>query len=131
MAGSELTNDPNQELRERIRLLEQLAEEHKLGTARLGCEPMAPVHVHEEYPEHDWRREEDGTVDRFAYEVSYCNGPVCERCGWSFCTHCNPNGWTTPCVIDEYLCPVCGRKLYGKDTRCDGCGQAIDRGDGA
>lgn len=38
---------------------------------------------------HEWRRDEDGEVDIFAYtEGQYCNGPECVKCGYGFCHHC-------------------------------------------
>ena len=44
-----------------------------------------------EWPEHDWKREEDGSIDIFGYESGdYHNGPGCKRCGWGYCHHCDP-----------------------------------------
>ena len=85
-----------------------------------------PIHVHKEYPEHDWRRNEDGKIDEFAYDGGYHNGPMCKRCYYSFCMHCNPDGWNEePCIIDKYKCPKCGRHI-GKGTKfCSDCGQAV------
>lgn len=85
-----------------------------------------PVHIHEEYPEHDWERDEDGKIDWFALDYGFHNGPGCSRCNYSFCIHCDPNGWNKrPCVIDEYRCPSCG-KYVCKGTRfCDICGQGM------
>lgn len=48
------------------------------------------VHFHQEFPEHDWARDEDGKIDEFAMEYEYHNGPYCNRCGYSFCIHCTP-----------------------------------------
>lgn len=92
--------------------------------SRLTIRPL--VHKHEEYPEHQWIRNENGNIDHFAMEVGYCNGPVCKRCGYSFCEHCEPDGWDKRlCVIDEYYCPNCGRLMHEKDKFCRNCGQAI------
>lgn len=33
--------------------------------------PKLLDHIHEEYPEHDWEREEDGSIDEFAMEYDY------------------------------------------------------------
>lgn len=45
--------------------------------------------------EHTWKRREHGTIDNFAMENGYHNGPVCTRCGYSFCEHCDEDGYTT------------------------------------
>lgn len=89
-------------------------------------EAKPPVHIHEEYPEHDWERKENGDIDNFAYDGDYHNGPMCKRCYYSFCIHCDLDGWNKkPCIIDEYKCPKCGRCI-GKGTKfCRHCGQAV------
>ena len=92
-------------------------------------EAKPPIHVHEEYPEHDWETDEDGKIDEWAMEYEYHNGPMCKRCGYSFCVHCKPNGWNEkPCVIDYYQCPKCGKRMH-KDFEniayCEKCGQAV------
>lgn len=76
------------------------------------------------YPRHKWM-EEDGKIDAFAYSSGYCNGPMCERCYYSFCEHCNPGGWEEECVVEDYICPSCGEKVNRKNTHCK-CGQALD-----
>lgn len=90
--------------------------------------PMKPYHVHEEYPEHLWKRDKNGEIDVWAFEYEYHNGPVCTRCYHSECEHCNED-WkkdpTEPCVIDKDICPICGTAL-GKPKYCPECGQAID-----
>lgn len=88
--------------------------------------PKPLIHKHEEYPEHQWERTENGEIDDGAMMYENHNGPVCERCGYMFCIFCDPNGWDKePCVIDEYYCPNCGRLIYEKDKFCSNCGQAI------
>lgn len=38
---------------------------------------------------HIWRRDEDGSLDIFAYNPrDPHNGPECIRCGYGFCHHC-------------------------------------------
>lgn len=37
---------------------------------------------------HEWATNDDGSVDFFGYDVEYCNGPRCVRCGYAFCEHC-------------------------------------------
>ena len=92
-------------------------------------EPKPPIHIHEEYPEHDWVTDKDGNIDEWAMEYEYHNGPACKRCGYSFCEHCKPNGWNEkPCVVDYYQCPKCRKHIpkYGKNIEhCVHCGQAV------
>lgn len=76
------------------------------------------------YPRHKWM-EEDGKIDEFAYSSGYCNGPMCERCYYSFCEHCNPDGWEEECIVEDYICPSCGEKVNRKNTHCK-CGQKLD-----
>ena len=82
-----------------------------------------------EWPEHDWIRQCDdyleatdyedmlkqntprtraeSPIDIWAYEVGYCNGPRCARCGEEFCKHCEYDRWERiedgepdgPCVV--------------------------------
>lgn len=89
-------------------------------------EAKPPVHIHEEYPEHDWERKENGDIDDFAYDGDYHNGPMCKRCYYSFCIYCDPNGWNKkPCIIDEYKCPKCGRYISKGTKFCSDCGQEV------
>lgn len=92
-------------------------------------EPKTPIHIHEEYPEHDWETDEDGNIDEFAMDYGFHNGPACKRCGYSFCEHCKPNGWNDePCVIDYYQCPKCGKMMFKGSENivyCGKCGQAV------
>lgn len=93
--------------------------------------PARPIHIHEEYPEHDWARNFKGEIDLFAASYEFHNGPRCVRCHHSECEHCNPY-WEIapeePCVVDYDACPTCGSKLdrWDKDPFCSKCGQAID-----
>jgi len=96
-------------------------------------EPQPPKHIHEEYPEHDWERNKDGSIDEFAMDGDFHNGPCCKRCHDSFCIFCEPDGYEThkPCIVDEDRCPKCGNKLFKpwnkarKITYCMDCGQAV------
>ena len=94
-------------------------------------EPRKPVHIHEEYPEHLWKRNSDVTIDTSAMDSGFHNGPYCTRCHHSECEHCNPN-WETkpeePCVVDKDVCPACGKDLdyWHKGNYCRECGQALD-----
>lgn len=92
-------------------------------------EKMKVIHIHTEYPEHDWIKDDDGEIDEWMLDVGYHNGPMCSRCNHSFCVHCETyeenNG---PCVTDEWKCPNCGCK-FGPSPYynfCYNCGQALD-----
>ena len=93
-------------------------------------EPKVPIHIHEEYPEHDWEKDKDGNIDEFAMDYGFHNGPACKRCGYSFCMHCKPNGWNEKlCVIDYYQCPKCGTHIIKNDRKiqyCEKCGQTVE-----
>lgn len=84
------------------------------------------IHIHNEYPEHDWFKDEDGKIDMWALDSGFHNGPMCKRCGESFCLHCNPN-WEqdSPCVEDYYMCPNCGTEV-SRCNFCPECGQALN-----
>lgn len=99
---------------------EQIMELKERDTAK------AILHIHQEFSEHQWRRTAEGKIDEFAMCFDYHNGPVCERCGYSFCEHCEPNGWNEePCVIDEYRCPTCNENIGRSDKYCKKCGQRL------
>lgn len=38
---------------------------------------------------HQWRTNEDGSIDIFGYDAGLHNGPICVLCGYSFCHHCS------------------------------------------
>jgi len=40
---------------------------------------------------HEWRKNDDGTVDVFGLDddIGFHNGPICVKCYYSFCEHCN------------------------------------------
>lgn len=86
-----------------------------------------PIHIHKEYPEHDWETYEDGNIDESAMSYGFHNGPYCKRCGYSFCVHCKPNGWSErPCVIDYYQCPKCERRISKGIKFCSDRGQEVE-----
>lgn len=93
--------------------------------------PRLIIHKHEEYPQHSWRLSENGEIDTAAWGAGIHNGPVCVRCGFSFCEICNPKGYDSgPCIVDEYHCPNCDQELDKNDRFCKFCGQAILKGEG-
>lgn len=40
---------------------------------------------------HNWEKNEDGTVNEFAWESGYHNGVFCVDCGKSVCVCCHPD----------------------------------------
>lgn len=48
--------------------------------------------------QHEWKRNEDGTIDEFVIECAdedghWHNGPQCVKCGYSFCMFCDVKQW--------------------------------------
>lgn len=84
-----------------------------------------PIYKEAKYKEHKWRLDEGGKINHFAFVSGYCNGPVCERCHYSFCEHCNPNGYGKSCIVKRYTCPTCNQKVAYKQNFCD-CSQKLD-----
>lgn len=41
--------------------------------------------------EHEWRTHEEAPdkIDTFAYSIGIHNGPVCVKCGYSYCQNCD------------------------------------------
>lgn len=93
--------------------------------------PKKPIHIHEEYEKHQWKKDKNGNIDLWAVSGGFCNGPMCERCFHSTCEHCNPNYDDEPCIVDKKICPTCSARLdgWGKPKYCDKCGQALDWSD--
>lgn len=93
---------------------------------------MKVVHIHEEWQEHDWYRNKDGSIDFFASEDDHHNGPLCRRCYYAFCEHCVNSvdkalEEDLPCVVDEYKCPNCNKTLLLDNQKfCDECGTKLD-----
>ena len=60
------------------------------GSSAPACSPKRPYESKRGARGHVWKRDEDGTIDIFAYNPSeYCNGPQCVKCGYGFCHHCH------------------------------------------
>lgn len=95
---------------------------------RMIARPM--VYKREEYSGHQWRLL-NCKIDTYAGDEDFHAGPECERCGFSFCTACEPDGFEKYrddlCVVEGYYCPNCGRELNVKDKFCRHCGQKILR----
>lgn len=52
-----------------------------------------------QWPEHAWKKNADGTIDTCASDYEHHNGPMCERCCYSYCEHCQDGpDKGVPCV---------------------------------
>lgn len=81
----------------------------------------------ERIKKHLWRIDPDtGEVDEFAICNGYHNGPVCEKCGYFFCEHCNPDGWNDECQEEHYKCSVCGKEELSTSNYCSNCGAKME-----
>lgn len=90
--------------------------------------PKKPIHKREEFPTHDWVKNSDGSIDEWAVDCGFHNGPMCKRCGHSFCVHCVEDvekELSATCEYSYYLCPTCGEEVDYKEHHCK-CGQAIE-----
>ena len=97
-------------------------------------EPKKIIHHKKIYPYHEWALNENGQLDNWAFEVGFHNGYACIRCNYTFCEHCEPNGFETakkiPCVVEYDTCPNCNEKIYlfsEKDKYCRYCGQRVEK----
>lgn len=106
---------------------EEFVEAGRMAIRLLKKEiPKKPVFHEERHEHHSWIKDEDGEIDNFAMEYEYHNGPICEFCGYSFCEHCNPDGYNdTNCYISWHTCPTCGTSVCKSNKRCQ-CGQVLD-----
>lgn len=104
-----------------VKDLEVVREAAEFLTARPA------IHIHKEYPEHEWKRKENGEIDDCAFDMDNHNGPMCVRCWDSFCIWCEPNGFETHkrCVVDWYECPECGGAVPEGQGHCAHCGKGI------
>lgn len=79
---------------------------------------------------HKWLLREDGTINEFAFNQGFCNGPVCEICGSGVCVHCNPDWKQSKCDDEHFECSECGEiSEYGKEKFCPECGTPMDEGE--
>lgn len=89
------------------------------------------VHHKKVYPHHKWRLNENGEPDEWAFEYGYHNGYSCQRCGYCFCMHCDPDGFDKePCIVEYNTCPYCGENIFNYKNifYCYKCGGKIDGG---
>lgn len=88
-----------------------------------------PKWVDEVFAHHDWKKDENGEIDMFAYEFEYHNGPVCQRCDESFCIHCEDDIDTKlneHCICHYYICPTCNERVFKNISHHCRCGQKLD-----
>jgi hypothetical protein len=60
---------------------------------------------------HDWKKNEDGSIDIWAMDGDRCNGPSCIRCGLSYCQHCEPD-WLESSLKQPCSVPALGYSEY-------------------
>lgn len=113
----------------------ELEKYHKIGTldeCRTAMEkqtPKEPQRVYIKHGKHEWKKDENGEIDYFAWSSGYCNGVVCEVCGKTVCVHCHPDyEEMQDCKGEYFLCPNCGKKHYERSACCE-CGQILKWGD--
>lgn len=88
-----------------------------------NVKPIVTAHWQERY-EHRWKKIE-GTdkIDNFAgVDYGFHNGPLCVKCGLSFCEHCEPEKFSSSCPVPHYKCSVCGYESDTKTPFCANCG---------
>lgn len=71
---------------------------------RLTPKPL--IHKHEEFPEHDWYRTEDGEIDEFAMSVGFHNGPC----------HTEANLRDSEMCKKMTSCPECRKAYWGEEV---------------
>lgn len=76
---------------------------------------------------HTYCRDKDGSIDTYAFEIAHHNGPVCERCHYSFCVGCEPDGYeNTNCEKnDDCSCEKCNKGVSEDDNFCPKCGNNL------
>lgn len=50
------------------------------------------------WSEHYWKRLANGEIDDFGLESEHHNGPMCARCYYAYCEHCQ-DGPDQPCAV--------------------------------
>ncbi len=88
--------------------------------------PRKPLHIHEEYDKHEWKKDENGNVDEWAFEQGLCAGVVCERCGESVCVWCEPDYDKGKCVVKKDVCPNCNSEVTKQYKHCPECRQKLE-----
>ena len=77
-----------------------------------------------ELHEHQWKKY-DGSdkIDPFAgVDFEFHNGPLCVKCGLSFCEHCEPEKYLSVCPVPHYKCSICGHESDTNSPFCPNCG---------
>ena len=87
---------------------------------------MKVIHHYQENTKHDWYLNEDGDIDVWQLDEGFHNGPRCRSCGYTFCEHCNPDGYNSMCVRDWHECPRCGTEVRSTQKYCSQCGVKLD-----
>lgn len=97
--------------------------------------PKKPIWVEELYEHHDWEKDDNGNIDRWAMSSEFCNGPMCSRCYRSFCEHCHVEDYdemiNEKCDCSHFECPTCHKEIivsWSENQKgvCRHCGQILD-----
>lgn len=85
---------------------------------------------------HDWKRNQDGTIDESARCDWFCRGPVCKICNYSFwvqsdekCFKIDPeirSEYDKESCIPHYTCGNCNAILKDEDKYCANCGAKLE-----
>ncbi len=77
-----------------------------------------------ENKKHLWKLDSEKNVDEWAFSEGYHNGPMCVKCGKSFCLHCSGSSKTMheDCDVIDYICSECGEVSEKKSKYCSECG---------
>ena len=79
--------------------------------------------------EHLWCKDDDGSIDMFALDHEYHNGPMCQICREAFCEHCTPNWENDKCREGHYYCSNCQEvSIDAHEHSCPNCGAKMDGG---
>lgn len=92
---------------------------------------MIVIGTKRRWKHHNWAKNEDGSIDEFAWEQGYHNGPVCQNCYYSYCINCDEAEEVdkVPCETTEYVCPNCGKFVSTDDHFCSNCGIELEFSD--
>lgn len=77
-----------------------------------------------ENKKHRWELDSKGSVNEFAFSEGYHNGPMCAKCGKSFCLYCSGSSKAMheDCDVIDYICSERGEVSEEKSKYCSECG---------
>jgi hypothetical protein len=74
---------------------------------------------------HLWKKDDDGEIDKWAWDYEFHNGPSCEICHATPCEHCEPDYDEKQNCREHYMCSECGRVVLALEPYCH-CGAKMD-----